>query len=54
MEADAAKFGPEGAKTECVAISAPAKREAGVKIQEKEAAVAVSRAIEMMAGQKLI
>ena len=54
VEADAAKFGPEGAKTERVAISAPAKREAGVKIQEKEAAVAVSRAIEMMAGQKLI
>ena len=54
VEADAAKFGPEGAKTERVAISAPAKREAGVKIQEKEAAVAVSRALEMMAGQKLI
>lgn len=54
IEADAAKFGPEGAKTQRVAISAPAKREAGVKIQEKEAAVAVSRAIEMMAGQKLI
>ena len=54
VEADAAKFGPEGAKIERIAISAPAKREAGVKIQEKEAAVAVSRAIEMMAGQKLI
>jgi len=25
-----------------------------VKIQEKEAAVAVSRAIEMLAGQKLV
>ncbi len=54
VEADGAKFGPEAAKVQRIAISAPAKREAGVKIQEKEAAVAVSRAMEMMAGQKLI
>ena len=54
VEADAAKCGPEGAKVRRLAIAAPAQRQGGVKIQEKEAAVAVSRAIEMMAAQKLI
>lgn len=54
VEADASKFGPDAAKVRRVSISAPAQRQGGVKIQEKEAAVAVSRAIEMMAGQKLI
>ena len=54
VEADAAKFGPDAAKVKCVSITAPAKRQSGVKIKEKEAAVAVSRAVEMMAAQKLI
>jgi hypothetical protein len=54
VEADASKFGPEAAKVRRVSISAPPQRQSGVKIQEKEAAVAVSRAIELMAGQKLI
>ena len=54
VEADAAKCGPEGAKVRRLAIAAPVQRQGGVKIQEKEAAVAVSRAIEMMAAQKLI
>lgn len=35
-------------------ISAPAQRQGGVKIQEKDAAVAVSRAMDMMAEQKLL
>lgn len=54
IEADGAKFGPDAAKIQTVAVTAPPQRQSGVKIQEKEAAVAVSRAIEMMAGQKLI
>lgn len=54
VEADAAKFGPEAAKVRRTAISAPPQRQSGVKIQEKEAAEAVRRAMEMMAGQKLI
>ena len=54
VEADAAQFGPEAAKVRRVAISAPPQRQSGVKIQEKEAAEAVRRAMEMLAGQKLI
>ena len=54
VEADAGKFGPEAAKVRRVALSAPPQRQSGVKIQEKEAAEAVRRAMELMAGQKLI
>ena len=54
VEADAGKFGPEAAKVRRVALSAPPQRQRGVKIQEKEAAEAVRRAMELMAGQKLI
>lgn len=54
VEADGAKFGPEAAKVRRVAISAPSQRQSGVKIQEKDAAEAVRRAMELMAGQKLI
>lgn len=54
VEADAAKFGPDAAKVRRISISAPVQRQGGLKIQEKEAAIAVSRAIEMMAEQKLI
>lgn len=54
VEADGAKFGPEAAKVQRTAISAPPQRQSGVKIQEKEAAEAVRRAMEMMAEQKLI
>lgn len=52
--ADAAAYGPGAAKVKQVAVAAPPKRQSGVKIQEKETAVAVSRAMEMLAGQKLI
>lgn len=52
--AEAASYGPSAAKVKQSAISAPPKRQSGVKIQEKEIAVAVNRAIEMLAGQKLI
>lgn len=52
--ADAAAYGPEAAKVKQVSVSAPPKRQSGVKIQEKEIAVAVSRAMELLAGQKLI
>ena len=41
-------------KVRRVALSAPPQRQSGVKIQEKEAAEAVRRAMELMAGQKLI
>ena len=54
VEADGSRFGPDAAKVHRVSVSAPARRQGGVKIQEKEAAVAVRRAMEMMAGQKLI
>ena len=54
VEADAGKFGPEAAKVRRVALSAPPQRQSGVNIQEKEAAEAVRRAMELMAGQKLI
>lgn len=37
-----------------VVLSAPPQRQSGVKIQEKEAAESVRRAMEMLAGQKLI
>ncbi|MDD3346199.1 electron transfer flavoprotein subunit beta/FixA family protein [Oscillibacter sp.] len=53
-QADASKFGPEAAKVQRAAISAPPQRQSGVKIQEKEAAEAVRRAMEIMVGQKLI
>jgi len=54
IEAAADKFGPAAAKTARTAIAAPAKREAGVKIQEKDPAEAVRRAMELMAEQKLV
>lgn len=53
-DCDAAHYGPEAAKLQRVAISAPPQRQSGVKIQEKEAAEAVRRAMEIMVGQKLI
>ena len=37
-----------------VVLSAPPQRQSGVKIQEKEAAESVRRAMEILAGQKLI
>ena len=37
-----------------VVLSAPPQRQSGVKIQEKEGAESVRRAMEMLAGQKLI
>lgn len=52
--AEASAYGPDAAKVRQTALAAPPKRQSGVKIQEKEAAVAVSRAIEMLAGQKLV
>ena len=41
-------------KVETVKFDAPAKRQAGVKIVEKEMEVAVGRAIEMLAERKLV
>ena len=41
-------------KVENVKFMAPAKREAGVKIVEKEMEVAVSKAMEMLAERKLV
>ncbi len=38
----------------CVKISAPAQRQAGVKIQEKEAADAVAKAMGMLIDRKLV
>lgn len=54
VEADPSKFGPDAARVRRVSVSAPARRQGGVKLQEKETAVAVNRAIEMMAERKLI
>ena len=41
-------------KVETVKISAPAKRQAGIKIIEKEKEVAVARAMDMLAERKLV
>lgn len=54
IAADASRFGAASAKVQRVAISAPPQRQSGIKIQEKEAADSVRRAMEMMAAQKLI
>ena len=54
IEAAADKFGAAAAKVQRVAIAAPAQRQAGVKIQEKDPAEAVRRAMELMAAQKLV
>ena len=55
----AAEMGADGARAAAVpakrvALCAPPQRQSGVKIQEKEAAESVRRAMEMLAGQKLI
>ena len=54
IEAAAGKFGPEVSRVQRVAVAAPAQRQAGVKIQEKDPAEAVRRAMELMAEQKLV
>ena len=54
IEAAADKFGPAASKVQRIAVTAPAQRQAGVKIQEKDPAEAVRRAMELMAGQKLV
>lgn len=54
IAADAGKIGPDAEKVRKVAVSAPPQRQSGVKIQEKDAAEAVRRAMELLAGQKLI
>jgi electron transfer flavoprotein alpha/beta subunit len=56
-EFKAADLGVEacgGHKVETVKISAPAKRQAGIKIIEKEKEVAVARAMDMLAERKLV
>lgn len=45
---------PAGARVECLGYSEPPKRAAGIRIQEKEAAEAVRRAIERMAADKAL
>jgi electron transfer flavoprotein beta subunit len=54
IEAAADKFGPAASKVQRIAVTAPAQRQAGVKIQEKDPAEAVRRAMELMAEQKLV
>ena len=54
IEASADKFGPAAAKVARISVAAPAQRQAGVKIQEKDPAEAVRRAMELMAAQKLV
>lgn len=54
IEADAACFGPEAVKVQRVAVAAPAQRQSGLKIQEKDPAVAVERAMALLTEQKLV
>ena len=54
IEADTAFFGPEAVKVQRMMIAEPPQRQSGLKIQEKEAGVAVERAMQLLIEQKLV